>query len=228
MIYISPPFGNWVWHKDCIRVRGTFTTERRPGLIIQCLKTLRKVDGGWRNAIGFRNPGLENIEFKQDSIYSIAALDSKWYKLFGKLDKDINIEINVGCPNVNSYSITRSELKMLHHHYPNCSVKVSPHVTNKFLDILQSVGFKYIHLSNTLPTKKGGVSGAKLKKKNLQLVKFVSKNYNFEIIAGGGIYTPQDVRDYAEAGAKHFSLSTIWFTPWRVKKVIEEIKRVGK
>ena len=79
-----------------------------------------------------------------------------------------------------------------------------------------------------MPTKKGGVSGAKLKKRNLQLVKFVSNNYNFEIIAGGGIYTPQDVRDYAEAGAKHFSLSTVWFTPWRVKKVIEEIKRVSK
>ena len=88
MIYISPPFGNWVWHKDCVRVRGTFTVKRRPGLIVQILKTLRKVDGGWCNAIGFRNAGLKNIKFKKDSIYSVAALDNNWIKVFNCLPYD--------------------------------------------------------------------------------------------------------------------------------------------
>jgi dihydroorotate dehydrogenase len=228
MIYISPPFGNWVWHKDCVRVRGTFTVKRRPGLIVQILKTLRKVDGGWCNAIGFRNAGLKNIKFKKDSIYSVAALDNNWIKVFNCLPKDVAVELNVGCPNVGNYTIKHKDIKLFLLNYPNLTVKVSPHVTNSFLDLLQELGVKRIHLSNTLPSKRGGISGKQLKKKNLELVRFVSRNYNFEVIAGGGIYTPEDVRDYANVGAKHYSLSTIWFTPWRVKKVIEEIKSVEK
>lgn len=40
------------------------------------------------------------------------------------------------------------------------------------------------------------------------------------MIAGGGIYGPQQLRQYQRAGAQHFSLATIWFTPWRVAKVV--------
>ena len=54
MIYISPPFGNYISLKDCYSVAGTYTYFRRKGLIKQVLKTLRPVKGGWRNSIGLR------------------------------------------------------------------------------------------------------------------------------------------------------------------------------
>ena len=43
------------------------------------------------------------------------------------------------------------------------------------------------------------------------------------IIAGGGIYTKQDVIDYRNAGADDFSISTAWITkPWNVKEIYNE------
>ena len=82
-------------------------------------------------------------------------------------------------------------------------------------------------MSNTIPTEKGGISGRQLKEVNLPLVEKVA-NMGLQgtaIIAGGGIYSPQDVRDYRNAGVTSYSLSTIWFTPWKVPSVYKEIMK---
>ena len=96
-----------------------------------------------------------------------------------------------------------------------------------YIKTLHELGIRKIHLSNTIPTDKGGLSGYPLKKVNLSIVENVIKLEleDTEIIAGGGIYTPQDVIDYKNVGATSFSLSTIWFTPWKVKPVLKEIRK---
>ena len=38
-------------------------------------------------------------------------------------------------------------------------------------------------------------------------------------LAGGGIYSKEDVDRYRDNGADHFSLGTICFTPWKIKSV---------
>ena len=61
MIFISPPFGNYLRISNTIPIRGSFTVEPRPGLIMQILKTLRySVEKqAWINKIGLRNKGLD-------------------------------------------------------------------------------------------------------------------------------------------------------------------------
>ena len=230
MLYISPPFGNYFdYGKHSARIRGTFTADRRRGLVYHTLRSLRPVEGGWRNQIGFRNKGLQNIKkFDMSSYYSLAALDSNWVTLFTMLPQNAKIELNVGCPNVGTYSIRRAEIKLFTSHYKNLIVKMSPNVTREFLDDCQELGVKTIHLSNTIPTSRGGISGSQLKELCLPLVESTATTYNMEIIAGGGIYSKQDVIDYANAGAKHFSISTVFITaPWRVSSIHDAAWKVS-
>ena len=94
-------------------IRGTFTHHRRKGLIWHTARSLRPVKGGWRNQIGFRNPGLSNVIINKRDTYSIAALDSDWSSFISQMpySHPTSIEINVGCPNVGSYSISDDEVK---------------------------------------------------------------------------------------------------------------------
>ena len=56
MIFISPPFGNYIHLPNTIPIRGSFTLNERPGKWGQILKTLRYIPhlNGWVNKIGLR------------------------------------------------------------------------------------------------------------------------------------------------------------------------------
>tara|TARA_Y100000782_G_scaffold103077_1_gene119958 strand:+ start:82 stop:630 length:549 start_codon:yes stop_codon:yes gene_type:complete len=172
---------------------------------------------------------LQNIKkFDTSSYYSLAALDSNWVTLFCMLPEYAKIELNVGCPNVGAYSIRRADIRLFTTNYKDVIVKVSPNVTREFLDDCQELGVKTIHLCNTIPTERGGLSGKPLKRVCLPLVESTATTYNMEIIAGGGIYSEQDVVDYANAGAKHFSISTVFITaPWRISAIHAAAWRVS-
>ena len=104
MLFISPPFGNYVNLPNTIPITGSFTLQPRKGLFMQIIKTLRYSfeHGGWVNKIGLRNKGLDwalkNIDEKK--ILSIAILHQEDVsKIVEKLPENRNIEINVSCPN---------------------------------------------------------------------------------------------------------------------------------
>ena len=104
MLFISPPFGNYVILSNTIPITGSFTLEPRKGLFLQIIKTLRYSfeHEGWVNKIGLRNKGLDwalkNIDEKK--ILSIAILQQdEVSKIIQKLPENRNIEINVSCPN---------------------------------------------------------------------------------------------------------------------------------
>jgi len=61
MIFISPPFGNYLYFSNTIPIKGSFTLEPRSGLFTQILKTLRYSyeNRAWINKIGLRNRGLD-------------------------------------------------------------------------------------------------------------------------------------------------------------------------
>ena len=61
MLFISPPFGNYIHLNNATSIKGSFTLHPRPGLLMQILKTLRYsyTYGGWVNKIGLRNKGIE-------------------------------------------------------------------------------------------------------------------------------------------------------------------------
>ena len=195
MIYISPPFGNYISLQNTTSIKGTFTYHRRKGLIYNTLRSLRPVRGGWRNQIGFRNKGIHSVDFTQ-------------------------LELNLSCPNVPTISISDETMQAYCEKFPDLIAKVRYDIPNSEVDKLVDMGVERIHCSNTIPTDKGGISGRQLKELNLPNIERISERTP-RVIAGGGIYDPMDIVQYRNAGAKDFSLSTIFISkPWNVKRCL--------
>tara|TARA_B100000963_G_scaffold346683_1_gene352165 strand:- start:2158 stop:2862 length:705 start_codon:yes stop_codon:yes gene_type:complete len=227
--FISAPFGNYLQYatfvKNATCVTGTFTLKPRPGRLKQILKTLRYVptEAGWtwRNQLGLRNPGIfvgiENTA--PNSVMSISSLEpNDWRILYEIVPKNMNIELNISCPNVDAHpNLTKSFAKDKRKW---CIVKVPPTITNKQLDRIVKLGYTQIHASNTLPTQKGGLSGKIVAPYTMGIISFLKANYpHVEVIAGGGVTDKLSAQRYIDAGADHISLGTVNFTPWRTKRI---------
>ena len=228
MLYISPPFGNYLSYKNSIQVKGTFTWERRKGIIRRSLKTIRPVEGGWRNSIGFRNPGICSVTFRPQTRYSISIIEPyEWDYLLDEIPRRVDLEINLSCPNVPSVTIPASILRSFLDKFPRLTLKTSPVIPQKELEEYAELGVENFHMSNTIPSPKGGISGEQLKKINLPLIENAAKTLNdVRLIAGGGIYSAQDVTDYRNAGANDFAISTVWFSyPWNIPSIYKEAYR---
>jgi dihydroorotate dehydrogenase len=215
---ISPPFGNWIGHDRATRVMGSYTIERRSGLLLQMARTLRPVGQGWVNRIGLRNPGIDSINYwHRDRLYSLAGLHfSDWDIFSEKVPRSVMIEINLNCPNEDTRTIGPARIRQFRERHQVCSVKVSPTVGG-FHQAAQLGGL--IHMGNSFPLGRGGYSGPDNKRVVLPLVEMLAK-LGCRVIAGGGVRTLQDVTDYRNAGASHISLSTAWFRPWNAHRVI--------
>ncbi|MDR0483670.1 MAG: diguanylate cyclase [Alphaproteobacteria bacterium] len=239
-VIISPPFGGHVSFKGANSVIGSLTLEKRRGAVWQFLKTFRKTEGGYINKIGLRNPGIDSLKRKNfsifnDKILSIAVIDdTQWLGLAKRL-KDFNlqgfsplcVELNISCPNTD-YKC-RDILPIIAEFKPmfanmSFSVKLSPIVSS--LGVIEQClqnGIKIFHLSNTIPTEKGGISGSLLKEKSLSLIAKARDEFKKEItiIGGGGIYSKEDIDLYKQYGADIFSLSTVIVKyPLKVKSII--------
>ena len=110
MIFISPPFGNYIHLPNTIPIRGSFTLNERPGKWEQIFKTLRYIPGlGWVNKIGLRNPGIDYAinTYQKGEIISIAIMN-KWEidPILKKIPEDMDIELNVSCPNTDKHMIS--------------------------------------------------------------------------------------------------------------------------
>jgi dihydroorotate dehydrogenase len=222
---ISPPFGNWIRSPECTSVLGSFTWEARPGLIYHAIRSLRHVKGGWINQIGLRNRGIRAIRrFEPRFIYSLVGLnDGDWERMLEHCPPGLTIEVNLGCPNIHEYGIPPSVLKDYCTKF-NVIAKLSPSGNVDEMAAMCVEAGALLHCSNTVPSPFGGISGLPLLIVNLPIVARLAARYPGKIIAGGGIYGREIVRAYAQAGATGFSLATVWFTPWRVSAILEEIR----
>lgn len=239
---ISPPFGTWLSLDWATPVIGTFTYHKRPGnRFWRAVQTLRPIKGGWVNRIGLRNPGIYALDRDYlDYLYHLphsvivsihGSNDKEWDQLLRWIEvfnlQDLTWELNVSCPNVEETEISDEMLKKFAIVCPTLIVKLSP--VRSATMLLRAVvnGVRHFHFSNTIPTERGGESGKRLKEYNLPVIEMIkSLDNNVKIIGGGGIYSPQDVDDYYNAGADKISLSTIWFTPWKVSAVRKRIEKL--
>ena len=104
----SAPFGNYIRTKNTRSVIGTFTLERRTGLLRQIASTLRYRDGAWYNALGLRNPGIEfGLKYyyrSEKDVLSLAAVRSgDWERLNHIVPDDVDVELNLSCPNIDHF-----------------------------------------------------------------------------------------------------------------------------
>ena len=226
MFFISPPFGNYLNFKNTISIKGSFTLQPRSGLILRILKTLRYnfKEKGWVNKIGLRNKGIDYAVQKykncKNVIISVAILEHHEIdKLNNKIPSNMNLELNVSCPNVSIEeleAINRDLYKFLNKEREWCIVKLSPNVDNKLIESYYQQGFRQFHCSNTIALKdgSGGLSGPALKKYNSKIIPYIKKNYQkTTVIAGGGIKNLKDVQYYKRLGADHYSISSALFNP---------------
>lgn len=231
-ILIAAPFGNHIRREWASSVGGTFTYKPRPGLWKQVLKTLRPYQNGWINNIGLRNPGIGTVTYPTKfDVLSIGAIQQADFNLFLEEIPCINIiELNLSCPNVDVAQISDHLLGEYKKKFYDVIVKLPPDdiFCRRMVDRAVKAGITTFHCCNTIPTDKGGVSGPLLKLRTIPIIEKIRASHpDITIIGGGGIYTPDDVKDYYNAGADHYSLATIFLTPWKVKPVRKMIEFVS-
>jgi len=219
-LFISPPFGNYVHFLGTLSIKGSYTYEPRPGLFGQIVKTLRYSfkDKGWINKIGLRNKGIDyaidNYNSKKD-IISIAILkEDEIDNFLEKIPGDMNLELNISCPNLDKNPISENIHKFLNEKRSWCIVKLSPLTEMSLVDKFYNDGFRQFHCSNTLPVEKGGLSGPSLIPYTCKIIRQIKEKYpDTEIIGGGGIRNYKTLELYRSNGAVHFSISTLLFSP---------------
>lgn len=224
MIFINPPFSNYFSFDKTISIKGSYTLEPRTGLIMQVLRTLRYSfeHNGWINKIGLRNPGIDYAikNYKKNSIVSVAILNKEDIpKLVKKIPDDMNIELNISCPNAEKKMITEGIENFLNKKRTWCIIKLSPTTDMKLVDNYYKQGFRQFHCSNTYPTPAGGLSGKFLIPYSTKLINNIKSKYSdTTVIGGGGITSKEEIEIYKKAGADHFSVSTLFFNPYKFYK----------
>lgn len=231
-IILSPPFSNiYPQISGTTKITGTYTLEKRKGLW-RVLTTLRKTEAGWINNVGLRNPGIKKFN-KKNSIISIAFKNSsEWPEIFDILlsKKEeyniLGIEFNISCPNSFTLSINNKLIDEAKKEFKNISIKM-PHITNKKdLEKVCNTNSNFVHISNSRPHPKGAASGTSLIKENIKNIEFVRNNFqNINIIAGGGLYNYNQYLEYLNAGASHFSLSTLLINPIKTYNFIKKVNK---
>ena len=221
MLFISPPFGNYISLPYCKSVKGSYTLEERKGLFQQIINTLHYdfSKDGWVNKIGLRNKGIDygikNYNHEKD-ILSIAILkEDDINQIVSKVPEDTNIEINVSCPNINKKLVNTNLNKFVNKKREWCIIKCSPHTSEEQLKNYYDMGFRQFHFCNTLPVENGGLSGKSLIPYTNKLSQYMKSNYNdCKLINGGGIQTYNDINNYKFGD--HYSISTLCFNPLKM------------
>ena len=234
--FIAAPFGNYLKFTNAISVTGSWTVEPRPGLLWQIIKTLRYVPNasggfGWRNKLGLRNAGIHKGLERRGSFdgLSIAAIHKwDWINFDSIVPEHQSIDVHISCPNLDKDEDATSfpyfdEFPKTHRYW--CICKIPPTASNDLVDKIVDSGYNQIHASNTLPSEKGGLSGKILAPHTLRLIEYIkTKHPHVTVIAGVGVTERWHAEIYIDRGADHISLGTVCFTPWRVKKIIDEAR----
>ena len=135
-------------------------------------------------------------------------------KFLEKIPEDMNLELNISCPNINKKLICNNLQDFLNEKRKWCIIKLSPITEMELIDKYYESGFRQFHCSNTLPVKNGGLSGESLIPYTSELIKKIKEKYpDTELIAGGGIRSIDTLLYYKECGANHFSISTVILNP---------------
>jgi len=232
-IIISAPFGNWFDSNHATSTIGTYTYKNRAGYMRYKLwwKMLTKIGwsfkyGGWINKLGLPSPGMAHLEQMveryeynvQNKILSIHGFTQwEWYQLI-EISQDLQplaIELNVSCPNVGQIDLYKEVFDKAKNSGLNVIVKLPPINYRPIFEMACNSGIKSFHCCNTFPTEKGGISGKPLKALSKSCIRDIisRSDKKLDIIAGGGIKSIREIKEYEEIGANRFAIGTLLFNP---------------
>ncbi len=202
-----------------------------------------------------------NIAKNTASINEDAAKDyeSAFALLYDFVDMFV---LNVSCPNVVGLADLQDvsflsdivdkllNLRMYFDEYRPILIKVSPDIPrsqlDEILDYCMLSGIDGIVAGNTTHSREGlttspeeiekigngGLSGAALHSKNVELVRYISRftEGNLPIIGVGGILTPEDALEMIDAGATLIEIYTgfIYEGPALVRRILKAIQKRNK
>jgi len=230
---------------------------------------LQEADGGWLNAFGWSNIGIERYfdEYfprtsEQNRILSLGGFSADE---FSSLVETVNrrakpgelaaVEFNVSCHNVN-FDFSAIIEEVLRRAVPaSCFpviLKLSPDFDYlEHARLAEATGVAAISAINTvkglrldpatgaplLKNRYGGLSGRAIKPIGLRVVSELREaGIKLPIIAGGGVRTFDDVREYGWAGADACSLGSeawlkrIWSLPFaplhalHIRRLISQVE----
>ena len=163
-------------------------------------------------------PIRKNIDREKD-IISLAIVNKNDVQKFSKIvPENLNIEINISCPNIDKNIDNNLDLTpLINKKREWCIIKLAPLEKRENIDNYYNQGFRQFHVSNTLKTQKGGLSGPMLRPYTNNLIEILREKYgnNVTIIAGGGVRSKKDAENYIKQGADFVSVSTLLFNPFR-------------
>lgn len=232
-LYVSAPFGNHWRHPLAVSVLGTYTLGRRAGAFRRwwrVLRTLRPYPGGWVNRLGLPNPGIDAAPPPGPglavSLHGFGHED--WTRLISAAARLgwHNVELNLSCPNVDAAGVDEAthaaEIALALG--LNVTAKLGPVKPMDFAEPLWRSGVRSFHLCNTIPTPRGGVSGAALKPFSLWAVEEARKRFPAaHIVGGGGVYSAGDAKDYFAAGADAVAVGSALLNPLRAGRLLREL-----
>ncbi len=161
----------------------------------------------------------------------MGRISELYKKIYDAGFSPLMLELNISCPNVDHKVSNVAEIiKKFSHIGIKLSLKLPPveQSINLISEALKE-GVTTFHLSNTIPSDKGGISGVLLKEQSLKLIAKVKEKFGdkIEIIGGGGIYSEEDIDLYNSAGADIFSIATIIIkNPLKINKIIKRSNEV--
>ena len=196
---------------------------------------------GWTNRLGLPNPGIEvglekilegQILYggKNDpEILSIAETERGEFETLASLiPANQSVELNLSCPNLGKpLPWDDAEIFLREMHREWCIAKLSPLTSPEQLEFLvDELGFKQLHFSNTLPLRGGGLSGPELRPYTMELIDIVRERWGaaVEVIAGGGVDSIGAVQDYLARGADHVSIGSVCFNPFKLRKLLRSLE----
>jgi dihydroorotate dehydrogenase (NAD+) catalytic subunit len=228
---------------------------------------LQEADGGWLNAFGWSNIGIERYfdEYfprtsEQNRILSLGGFSADE---FSSLVETVNrrakpgelaaVEFNVSCHNVN-FDFSAIIEEVLRRAVPASKfpviLKLSPDFDYlEHARLAETTGVAAISAINTvkglrldpatgaplLKNRYGGLSGRAIKPIGLRVVSELREaGIKLPIIAGGGVRTFDDVREYGWAGADACSLGSeawlkrIWSLPFAPLHALHIRRLIGQ
>lgn len=234
-LIVSAPFGNWLNFPGATSTLGTFTLHNRGGMLYRlwrCLLTLRPRPGlgAWTNRLGLPNPGIASLPVDGDygdkiiSIYGFNRDEWREVAYQAAARKPLAVELNLSCPNVD-HAVFLGDAAMAAHVLIQNKIlviaKLPPINPLASAKIMGDCGVGVFHACNTIPTLAGGMSGKPLKQLSLWAVRDIRQWWGSvaTVIGGGGITTPDDIREYHRAGADHVAIGSMLLNPFNWRKV---------
>ena len=109
-------------------------------------------------------------------------------------------------------------------------MKYTPQYSESRISFLLFINSDIIHISNSKKTNLGALSGKSLIEQNILDIIYIKEKFGNDkkIIAGGGIYSYEDLIRYHNAGADYFSLSTSLINPFKTYNIIKNHKKLFK